>query len=51
MPTNAEIGFYLLMLVVAIVAALLMFAHASRDSSIDDMDAWSRNYTKIQRRH
>ena len=57
MPTNAELAFWLVALIILAAAPLLLrifnLAESSTDCSgyIEDVDAWYRNYEKIQRRH
>ena len=51
-PTNAEVAFYIIFAVIAIasILVLLIRSEVHRDCSISDMDAWLRNYNKLQNR-
>ena len=51
-PTNSEVAFYVIFAVIAVatILVLLIRSEAHHDCSIDNMDAWLRNYNKLQNR-
>lgn len=51
-PTNAEVAFYLIFAAIALVSmlALLIRNEVYHDCTISDMDAWLRDYDKLQKR-
>lgn len=50
--TNGELAFWCILLLATIIGLILINHRESSHSSnrIDDMDSWSRNYEKLQRR-
>lgn len=49
-PTNGEIAFYLMLILILALGLLFINYYADSEHSVDDLDAWTRNYDKIQRR-
>ena len=51
-PTNAEVAFYVIFAVIAVAAILILLigSETHHDRSISDVDAWLRNYNKLQNR-
>ena len=51
-PTNAEVAFYIIFAAIALVSILILLIRSEEyhDCSISDMDAWLRNYDKLQNR-
>lgn len=51
MPTNGEIAFGCILVFLLIAGLIFLNQYAGPSNYIDDVDAWTRNYEKIQRRH
>lgn len=49
-PTNGELAFWCVLLLVTIIGLILINRHVSSYNCVDDMASWSRNYEKLQRR-
>lgn len=51
-PTNAEVAFYMISAAIALVSMLVLLIRSEvhHDCTISDMDAWLRNYNKLQNR-
>ena len=51
-PTNSEVAFWIALLCVCVIGLCLLIFKKSADSFsyIEDLDAWNRNYEKLQRR-
>ena len=50
MATNSELIFWLVLLVGA-AAALLVTSLSNQTNSVDDLNAWKRNYSRLQNRY
>lgn len=49
-PTNGELAFWFLLLIAAAALLFVVSTHTQSDCYIEDVDAWTRNYEKLQRR-
>ena len=49
-PTNGEIAGMIALLLILIAGLIFINHHAGSYNSVDDLDAWTRNYEKLQRR-
>lgn len=50
MPTNGEIAFWILLCVLAGAWVLRVLASSTPSNEIEDLQAWNRNYDRLQRR-
>lgn len=49
-PTNADIIFWGV-LTVALIVGLLVMCNLTHTNSVDDLESWNRNYTRLQNRY
>lgn len=49
-PTNGELAFWCILAFILIAGLIFSNQYAVTSTYIDDIDAWTRNYEKIQRR-
>ena len=50
-PTNGEFAFWFILAFLLIAGLIFLNQYAGPSNYIDDIDAWTRNYEKLQRRH
>lgn len=53
-PTNSDLVVLALWVVLAIIGALLYFNRRTNqhdDTAVNNLDAWTRNYERTQRKH
>lgn len=53
LESDPELTFWLTGLIATLIALAILTIKSNQSSAtyVDDMDAWSRNYEKIQRHH
>lgn len=49
-PSNAELIFWIAALVITILVLAWSTCHAGSTDRIDDIEAWNRNYSRMQNR-